>query len=226
MTDRLIEEEVHPRPDLMLRIRPDLGDAGIVEEVFDWNVYRVTTRIRDAVVIDCGAHIGSFAVFCASLGARAVYAIEPEPDNLRLLHKNARPWPQITVIEAAVGPGGYVAGESGQAHTLGVGAGDGTRVPHVTLAGLLDEYALAEVDVLKADCEGGEMTMLVECDHDHLRRIERIAMEWHGSIFHRGSPVAIPSVGELVEHLLYTHKVDVGGLPDQWGQLHATRYKG
>ncbi len=214
------DAQVAPRKNLTLWHRPSLGDGGIVAEVFDWDVYRINPAvrgtvagIRGAVVVDLGAHIGAVSTYCAYLGAREVYAVEPEPDNLRLLRANAKPWKAITVIHAAVGATSgetYVAGESATAHTLGAEQDlEGSRflVRQMTLPELLDEHRLDRVDLLKADCEGAEMAMLVACDHEHLGRIKRIAM----------------SVGALVEHLLHTHHVDVGGIPDQWGQLHAER---
>ncbi len=54
------------------------------------------------VAIDLGANAGEFTVPMAETGAR-VFAFEPDPHALTLLHKAVAGHPNVTVIEAAAG---------------------------------------------------------------------------------------------------------------------------
>jgi hypothetical protein len=48
------------------------------------------------------------------------------------------------------------------------------------LTDVLRENDLQEVDLLKMDIEGGEYEVFLSTSHDVLRRIQRIAVEYHG----------------------------------------------
>src|SRR5688572_12737710 len=54
------------------------------------------------LVFDIGAHAGNRARSFAALGCRVV-AVEPQPDFARLLRLLGSRWPELQVVEAAVG---------------------------------------------------------------------------------------------------------------------------
>ena len=52
------------------------------------NQYNVSPeKIKGKIVIDNGAHIGEFAIYCAKLGAKKVYAFEPVTETFKILEK-------------------------------------------------------------------------------------------------------------------------------------------
>lgn len=58
----------------------------MVHQIFIQNQYCLTEQnIKGKVVIDAGAHIGTFSLMCAALGAEKIYAFEPLKDNYELL---------------------------------------------------------------------------------------------------------------------------------------------
>ncbi len=61
----------------------------MVHQIFIQNQYDLTEQnIRGKVVIDAGAHIGTFSLMCAALGAEKIYAFEPLKENYKLLREN------------------------------------------------------------------------------------------------------------------------------------------
>src|SRR5213592_4978333 len=68
--------------------RPDTVDRQVFESVAVHNEYRLPDRLAGAVVLDVGAHIGSFAYACAARGAAEVWCVEAEPGNCALLRQN------------------------------------------------------------------------------------------------------------------------------------------
>lgn len=139
------------------------------------------------VVLDVGANIGAFTVRAASLARKGrVVAIEPQVENLQLLESNIRRngFTNVTVVHGAL------SGSDGQA-ALAVGMElcpslvfsfpgmTMENVPTFKLRTLLDQAGIAEVDLMKMDCEGAEFDILLGASRADLRRIRRLVMEYH-----------------------------------------------
>jgi len=117
------------------------------------------------VVLDLGAHIGTFALGAAALGCRVV-AVEASPYNTSLLRHSAaqNSYEQLHVISAAVsdhsgtiefvpsGPFGMVANPRNQSPTI--------QVPAVRMDDLLDALGWHQVRLIKIDVEGSEIAAL------------------------------------------------------------------
>src|SRR3990167_10921219 len=93
----------------ILRLRPNTWDSQIVENVYVRNEYSLPNNMRGKIVVDIGAHIGSFALACAKRGASKIYCFEPDPENFELLAANSSSQEiseqvSITIFEAAVVP--------------------------------------------------------------------------------------------------------------------------
>jgi len=72
-----------------LYLRPGTFDQYIFKSIVNHNEYEMTPDlVKDKVILDIGAHIGSFAFLCLSMGAKKVYAFEPDPDNFFALKQN------------------------------------------------------------------------------------------------------------------------------------------
>ena len=75
------------------RLRPDTIDRRLFRDVVLRNEYDLPARFQPHdVILDIGAHIGSFALAALRRGAGAVYCWEADPDNFRLLENNLRPY--------------------------------------------------------------------------------------------------------------------------------------
>ncbi len=114
------------------------------------------------VVLDVGANIGIYSLIAAKRGAR-VYAIEPDPDNIRALRHHIEIngfTNRVTVFEMAATdhPQSLVLfrnpKNSGGSTLLGTGEG-------ITVEGrTIDSIDLPPIDVCKMDIEGAEVRAL------------------------------------------------------------------
>jgi FkbM family methyltransferase len=123
----------------------------------------VTVHDSD-LVIDVGAHLGTFTRIALRRGAREVVAVEPDPVNAvcfartfaseiadrRVRLVQAAAWHSPGSLEFEVG----TASQTG--HIAASPAGRTVTVRAMTLDGLVDELRLGRVDFIKMDIEGAE----------------------------------------------------------------------
>jgi FkbM family methyltransferase len=174
----------------LFHVRTGTGDADIVREVLHTDYYREARDLlpEDAVVIDVGAHIGSFGIFAAGQGAR-VWALEPIPANYALLKQNI----ELNHLESRVKPFN-VAAWSGEGERMLSVADDSTggssffywnkaapQIPVrcVSLEEFMHTEGISVCDVLKLDCEGAELQILSTLSPETWRRIRVVVGEYH-----------------------------------------------
>jgi FkbM family methyltransferase len=145
-------------------IRAETNDGYIWKMVFDDNLYGLK-NLDGAVVIDVGAHIGSFTSKAIALGAKAVICVEPNPENFTCLKRNTSIHSDVTYRLAAL--------DYGEAELVPISAPDGKNtgriysggdamhlarylVPQIRLKDLLELLPNGRANLLKLDCQGGE----------------------------------------------------------------------
>lgn len=139
----------------------------------------------DDVVLDVGANIGSFSIFAALRTRREVVAVEPCPTNLEFLRRNLHEngITNVRVIAQGLadcdGKAQLQLNERGVGHTLSGQGRDVVEIETSSLPSLLDEVGVEQIDLLKLDCEGAEGLAIPSTPDSYLRRIRRIAMEFH-----------------------------------------------
>jgi FkbM family methyltransferase len=181
----------------------DLPDLATWWQIFYRNVYPVNAD--DRVIIDAGANIGAFTLYALTRAPRAkVIAIEPFPETFSRLRSALEQAPyadRVRLVNAALGShSGSVSmqdGAIGSQFRRVLDDSDpqtGTRVSSCTLAEILDSVE-GEIDFLKMDIEGSEYAAILASPAETLRRIRRVAMEFHPLY----SPNA-PQPRDLFEH--------------------------
>jgi FkbM family methyltransferase len=136
-------------------------------------------------IVDAGANIGDSSAWYLTRFPRArVIAIEPHPDNFRLLERNLRPYG-----DRAVAIRGALWHRLGALAVRPAADLDSTSVEEtaeasdceaVTMAEILERFRIDRVDIFKCDIEGAERD-LFESDCDGwLTRTRFIAIETHG----------------------------------------------
>ena len=71
-----------------------MEDEAVINEVFHENSYKTDQIREEALVIDVGAHIGTFSPRCAKEKGCVVYAYEPYLPSFSILVKNISQLPQ------------------------------------------------------------------------------------------------------------------------------------
>jgi FkbM family methyltransferase len=148
-------------------------------------------RGEDWTIIDIGAGLGDFSV-CAAWRHpdRKIAAFEPFRESFDLLQVNLRlnAISNVQAFPLAVGARSgpmqlqTATGVAVQHSTASAGVVDPAAslpVEGVTLEGALRKAGFAHCDLLKVDCEGGEYDIFFHTPEETLRKIERIAMEYH-----------------------------------------------
>jgi FkbM family methyltransferase len=156
--------------------------------------------------VDIGANIGIFSMLAAASLSSRVFAFEPHPENIRFLRRNvsANRMVNVTVFESAVSDlSGWqrlyintnAAGHSLYATTPADCGCDDVWVPTTTLPEIMDTNHLDRIDFLKIDCEGSEGAILLSTPADYLKRISRLAIEFHDNV----STIAHEQIQTLLE---------------------------
>lgn len=167
----------------MIFLRPDTNDAEIWDEVFTKNCYRLPEHMQGWVVLDVGAHIGSFARAAAMRGA-VVRSYEPAKEC-------AQPFSWNTA-GLNVSLGSYAVGSADEERILihcpsrDERSGHSIFIPHPNwgrseMVRVLPfkNICHGEVDLCKLDCEGAEYTILNDTPDDVLRLVRRWVIEFH-----------------------------------------------
>jgi FkbM family methyltransferase len=116
------------------------------------------------VVIDVGAHLGTFTRIALQHGARLVIAIEPDPVNSACFERtfeNEIAEGRVRLVRAAAwhSPGSldFEVGKASQTGRVSdSGSSRTVTVRAVTLDDVLEELKLSRVDFIKMDIEGAE----------------------------------------------------------------------
>jgi len=153
------------------------GPEGICRKTWDevslYNEYRLPHQFKPTdVILDVGAHVGSFSWSCLRRGAGLAIAVEPMTENLDRLRVNLSSHSgRVDVIPKAIwfddqgvvirGDGCHASGVTSTFNLVNDGQGASERlIQTITLENLIDYAATRSIEgqvrLLKLDCEGGE----------------------------------------------------------------------
>lgn len=174
--------------------------------------------IRNAIVVDIGAHQGAFTLWAVEHEARWVYAFEPLPANYLKLLENISTIRNVDPYLAAVGRAdGRCDLVVPYGETSGTFATSGTDCLVMGWDTVLAK--VAPIDVLKVDIEGAEYDLFPDAD---LSSVERFVIETHawtteyeprreGVGQRLGKPRRQGAYEELMEWLARTHDLTIEG---------------
>jgi FkbM family methyltransferase len=172
------------RNGLIFKINPDSSDRSTISEVIILKTYPLDLKPGD-IVVDVGANIGAFAISAAAIIEHGkVFAIEPVRSIFEVLAENVRlnDLDNIHLSNIAIDAS---AGEQpisvlGSSSSLYWGQNAKTElVQTTTLEKFMTAHGLDRIDYLKMDCEGAEFDILFSAGDQVLRRVRRIALEYH-----------------------------------------------
>lgn len=171
----------------------------IRQEIKPYNKHsyeRRGTKVKDGdVVVDVGSGEGSFTLK-ASAKASVVYAFEPNPMQLKLLHMSFDSIDNIKIIEKGLSNKAgtcFISNKTFWSKISDAVVNDGFSIEIDTLDNVL--YDKTKIDYLKIDIEGEEVNMLLGAEkiikrdkpkiaicvyHDpsHPEKIKKLLKEW------------------------------------------------
>jgi FkbM family methyltransferase len=209
-------------PQHYFHVRDDsLADKLVIREIWCESVYECNEdEFNDTgICVDLGANIGVFSVWAEAHGATRVLAVEPEPNNIKLLERNIElnKCQAIEVVEVGISnySGNAVISDEEGGSTI-KDTKDGTSIQVETLEWLWNKYELEFIDVLKVDIEGSEADVILNTPKEILNYCRYITIE----VDNRTSG----KLGELVNKLSETHQCKVVGSHETGGMLFCRRY--
>ena len=175
---------------MTVHYRFNRGDIQSIREVLLEDTYRLPFELESVkTVVDLGANIGLWSLWASkTCGFAQVIAVEPDPENAKLVKKNFTD-NRISgeVLEAAIGAStGSVVFQKQKESNLGRVAASGTaggcqtvEVAQVSMNDVLGGLpADACIDLVKMDVEGAEQSVLA-AETSWLARVRALVIEWH-----------------------------------------------
>lgn len=175
--------------------REGSSDENVYKSVVENNEYRLGDSFEpDDIILDIGAHIGSFAYACLKRGAKHIMCFEPDPDNFHLLRQHLADYIKDGSVEAfpvaIIGGmgvelrsfsgvvkyngemnhgGGFLLGH--QDDDYGLGQYIVNPITRVVCIGL-DQILRYDVRLMKIDAEGSEHDMIYgSCLMPHVKEV-------------------------------------------------------
>ena len=172
------------RNGLTIELSDDTDDISTVFIVF---VKRDYGKLNADVVLDVGANIGLFSLYCAAEGVGKVYSFEPSKDSYEILVRNiARNGFEDIVVpckKAVTSVGGATVKFNAQSSVLNkigeVTDNNYDLVETVSLSDIIAEFRLEIIDLIKMDIEGGEYDVAYNLDLSTAEKIREFRMEYH-----------------------------------------------
>ncbi|MDD2646925.1 MAG: FkbM family methyltransferase [Patescibacteria group bacterium] len=170
----------------------DEVDQSVFNEIFKIEEYRCAIdKIKQAKapILDIGAHIGLFSLYCRALNPNVfIYAFEPEENNFKALEKiNIDNNLRINLIRAAIGEKSgegelVIAADNHNHHLAEQEAAPEQKFQKVKIYNLSDwrqANKITEIGLLKMDIEGGEYQIIDSLSIDDFKIIEAMVLEYH-----------------------------------------------
>ncbi len=184
---RLIAKDAkHP-----LMLRPGTSDQGVFGQIFIDREYACLEGLPSVgLVIDCGANVGYSAAYLLSrfAGCRVI-AIEPDPENYRMLQANVAPygdrveckntaiWSHPTGLKLSEAP--YRDGGKWAVQVRECRPGEAADLQAVDIATVLRESGCGRVAILKMDIEGAEAVVFASAYESWLSSVDNLVIELH-----------------------------------------------
>lgn len=183
--------------DIKISYRPGTVDEAVLADTFSRNIYFIPEYVSrpDDVIIDVGAHIGTFTL-CAAQRAPSgqVYAIEACRENFSLLEENVRGnvFRNIRYFHLALADAdkmvklyhNLIAGNWG--HTTSKRISDVTEeVPANSLQSFMSAHKIARCDYMRLNCEGAEFEIILNTPAEMLQKIKLILILYHEDLADR-----------------------------------------
>lgn len=119
---------------------------------------------KDLVVVDAGANVGLFSVFCVP-SSKTIYAIEPTPSHYKILQEVTEPFDNIKPINVALWKNNedirfYIVDHNTTSNSAVSPTHNSMLVTGKKLQSLVQDNNIEHIDLLKMDIEGSEFEVI------------------------------------------------------------------
>lgn len=180
----------------------DEVDQSVCNEIFKLKEYRSADDVVKSAkhaIVDVGAHAGFFSLYCRSLNKKVkIYAIEPEPGNLKLLKQHLVE-NKILGVKIILGA---IASQTGVRQLI---LSAGSHNHHLAEPSFRDEDVaekkitvqafsftdfckqnkIKKISLLKMDIEGGEYELFDSMTGDDFAMVNYVILEYHRGSEHK-----------------------------------------
>ena len=173
---------------LKLKIRTGTTDIMVLT-----NVWLIQEYLDDEfnienndVVLDIGGHIGLFALFASQFCKKGkIFYFEPIKENYDILLenlelnaiKNIIPF-NLAVYDDSKKVKMYL-NEDDAGHSIVLPSSKSIQADSISLKKIFDDNKIEQCDFAKIDCEGSEYSIIDALPPEYLKRINKIAIEYH-----------------------------------------------
>lgn len=165
-----------------IRIRPGTEDVGsLINNVLREEYGQFAPEFSPKTVVDAGAYIGDTAAYFLSRFKRAqVIALEPDLSNFELAEQNLASYGErVTLLRRALWDSVGTVEMTGRQTGCAV-SGNAGDIPATTIPVLMRTFGIEQIDLLKMDIEGAEVTVLRSGHGAWLERVAVLLLETHG----------------------------------------------
>lgn len=154
-----------------LAYRPNTSDKWLLGKIFEEQEYNFPIHnFEPSLILDCGANVGYSAAYFSNKYPKAkIIAVEPEPDNFKMLQYNTHFYENVQCIRSALwNKEGYIKilpdmpGNTLAFMTEDTTPDDPEALKTTTISKLLADSGFDEIDLLKIDIEGAEKEVFSE----------------------------------------------------------------
>ncbi len=188
---------------LPVTIRPGTSDLAVFHKILLDQEYAPPDRLNPLAILDAGAYIGlSSLYFHFCFPDATIIALEPDPENFRLLKSNTERIPKIIAINSALWssstPQKFTV-ESMAPWASRVSERPASEVKLVKCMTIDDADKLSEcrIDFIKLDIEGGEAEVFKDVPSNLLARLKAIVIEFHERFFPGSSEPFLKAVNAI-----------------------------
>jgi FkbM family methyltransferase len=169
-----------------ITMRPTRVDGITFREIFIKREYDIElpTGFSPTVIVDAGANIGFTTLFFANRFPHArIFSIEPDEENFTVLSENAKPYSNITPIRSALWNKNEIINTVDRGYGkrgIMIDKNEGNSpLQSVSINGLMKEFNMQHIDILKMDIEGSEKEVFSENYDNWLPHTKCIVIELH-----------------------------------------------
>lgn len=188
-----METKLVIKNNLKFLVREGQEDEGIINEILKSDIYflskiigELSTYKENPVIIDIGAHIGSFSIYFSNkLKNSHIYSYEPFKESFKIFRKNLslNKIKNIKAFNCAVWKNKEKKklnlGRYPSLHSFYVKSSKSIDVETTTLNEILIKNQIQKCHLLKIDAEGSEYSILSGISKKNIEKIERVIIEYH-----------------------------------------------